>query len=191
MRGAAPRPWTVEEFLAWERAQEERYEYIDGVIRMMTGGTLDHALIKGNLHAALHRALRRSPCMVFVDGPKVAAADTVMYPDVAVTCAPELRHKEDVLRDPVLVAEVLSKSTEGQDRGGKWRAYREIPSLNRYLLIAQGEMMVEVFTRRPDGWAYTVCAGRDATLELPEFGLDLPLAELYERTSLDPSRAAP
>jgi Uma2 family endonuclease len=80
-------PWTVEEFLAWEREQEERYEYVDGVIRMMVGGTLDHNTIAGNVFSALHSQLRGGLCRVFVEGVKVVSASATMYPDVVVTCA--------------------------------------------------------------------------------------------------------
>jgi Uma2 family endonuclease len=189
MRNAMPRPWTVDEFLEWERAQEERYEYVDGIIRMMTGGTLDHARIKGNIYAALRRMLRGSACSAFVDGPKVASADAIMYPDAVVTCARELPPKSDIVPEPVVVVEVLSKSTEGFDRSGKWRAYQSIPSLRRYLLVSQSETRIEVFSRGEGVWTYTVFTRAEDLLPFPEFRAEVSLAEVYEDTSLDARRS--
>ncbi|HEX5794336.1 MAG TPA: Uma2 family endonuclease, partial [Geminicoccaceae bacterium] len=86
-RPTPPEPWTVEEFLAWEREQEERYEYIGGVIRMMVGGTLDHNTIAGNVFGGLRSQLRDGPCRVFVGAVKVVADAATMYPDVVATRA--------------------------------------------------------------------------------------------------------
>ena len=72
-RPTPPESWTVDEFLAWEREQEERYEYVDGVIRMMVGGTLDHNTIIGNVSSALRSQLKGGPCRVFVEGVKVSS----------------------------------------------------------------------------------------------------------------------
>lgn len=118
MASALPKPWTVDEFLDWEREQAERYELVDGLIRMMTGGSNAHAAAKGNLFAAL-RACVKAPCRVFVDGPKVITATASLYPDVLVTCAPVVM-SDDTVREPVLIAEVLSRTTAGDDRGTKW-----------------------------------------------------------------------
>jgi Uma2 family endonuclease len=188
MHNAVPKPWTVDEFLTWERAQEERYEFVDGVIHMMTGGTLDHATIKGNVYAALRQALRGTPCRVFVEGPKVVAAGAATYPDVVVTCSERVAPKDDTVHEPALIVEVLSRSTEGWDRGGKWRAYQELPGLRRYVLISQDERRVESYAREEgSGWRFAAVTG-DGSLPLPEFGAALPLDEVYERTSLDPRR---
>ena len=140
-----PEPWTVEEFLAWEREQEERYEYVGGVIRMMVGGTLDHNTIAGNVFSGLRTQLRDGPCRVFMEAVKVVADAATMYPDVVVTCAPG-SGQSDVVPEPEIVARgALSRSTQGFDRGPKLDAYQQILSLKQYVLIAQDEIRVSVY----------------------------------------------
>ena len=80
-----PKPRTVAEFLDWERQQPERYEFVDGVIRMMTGGTNRHSVIKGNVFASLRTGLRGGACRPLVDGPKITTALASTYPGVIVT----------------------------------------------------------------------------------------------------------
>lgn len=183
MGHAEPKPWTLDEFLSWERAQSERYEYIDGVVRMMTGGTKRHSVILGNLYAALRHRLRGSGCRPYVDTPKIIVHSQCLYPDVFVTCGDE-RMEEDYVVDAVLIAEVLSSSTQAYDRGAKWRLYQTIPALRHYLLVSQDGCAVDLFTREEDGWRPLRCVGLDQSLPLTAFDFDLPLAELYEDSSI-------
>jgi Uma2 family endonuclease len=116
---------TLEEFLAWEREQSERYERVSGVIRMMTGGTLDHNRITRNVADALWRRLRGGDCEVFTSDVKVVTpTGDVMYPDVVVACG-DLPGKATVLDKPVLIVEVLPEST-ARDHGRKRWAYQTI-----------------------------------------------------------------
>lgn len=177
MASALPKPWTVDEFLAWEREQAERYEFVDGVVRMMTGGTLAHTIVKGNLFAAL-RARVAMPCRVLVDGAKVVTASATLYPDVLVTCSPVVM-ADDTVREPVLIAEVLSRSTAGHDRGAKWLAYREIPSLAHYLLVWQDRAQVELFSRQDGGGWELAIVEAPALLRLEPLGVELDIGELY------------
>ena len=177
MASALPKPWTVDEFLSWEREQEERYELVDGVVRMMTGGSNAHAAVKGNLFAAL-RTLVREPCRVFVDGPKVVTATASLYPDVLVTCAPVVM-TDDTVREPRLIAEVLSRTTAGHDRGAKWLAYREIDGLAHYLLVWQDVRRVELFSRRADSWELLILEP-PAVIELSALAVSFDFADLYD-----------
>jgi len=181
-RPEPPRPWTIEEFLEWERAQEERYEYVDGVIRMMVGGTLDHNIIAGNVFSALRQHLQGSPCRVFMEGVKVRSGSATMYPDVVVSCQPGAG-TDDVVREPALVIEVLSRTTEGFDRGPKWQAYQELPSLKQFVLVSQTEIKIEVFEREAEGWRYRVVRGREAALSF-SVGGGMTLRDLYENTTV-------
>jgi Uma2 family endonuclease len=183
-------PWTVEEFLAWEREQEERYEYVDGVIRMMVGGTLDHNTIAGNVFSALHSQLRGGLCRVFVEGVKVVSASATMYPDVVVTCASG-SGRSDVVPEPDIVVEVLSRSTQGFDRGPKLDAYQQIASLKQYILIAQEEIRVSVYERDEGGWRYRTLENPDARLAFAVGGGAMTLAEIYERTTAAEAAARP
>ena len=187
-RANLPEPWTVEEFLAWEREQEERYEYVGGVVRMMVGGTLDHNTIALNIASRLRTLLARGPCRVFMEGVKVVSDAATMYPDVVVTCAPG-SGRSDVVSEPEVVAEVLSRSTQGFDRGPKLDAYQQIPSLKQYVLIAQEEIRVSVYDRDEGGWRYRILQELDARLGFAVGGAAMTLAEIYagstaaERTS--------
>ena len=182
MAHAAPKPWTVDDFLAWERTQEERYEFLDGLVRMMVGGTVDHNTITLNVATALRMRLRGGPCRAFVSDMKVETDGAAMYPDVVVTCAPA-PPKDDVVPEPKAVVEVLSPSTEGFDRGRKWNAYQRIPSLEQYVLVAQDQIRVEVYVRRGRGWAFDVLADPADALRFPALGVEVGLAEVYEGAS--------
>ena len=96
-----PKPWTVEDFLAWERRQPERYEFVGGVIRMMVGGSNAHTIIKDNVVTALRAHLRGQPCRALGEGPKVVTATATMYPDAIVACGP-IDLAEDQVRAPTL-----------------------------------------------------------------------------------------
>jgi Uma2 family endonuclease len=117
MQKPAFEPWTVGEFLAWERAQQEGYEFVDGIVRMMVGGSVAHAIIKGNVYAALRQQFGDDACQSYADGPKVVTSTPVMYPDVVVSCS-EPSPQDDTIHEPVLGVEVLSPSTESFNRGG-------------------------------------------------------------------------
>lgn len=173
-----PEPWTIEDFLAWERRQPERYEWLDGRILMMTGGTAAHAIIKGNVFAHLRAALAGGRCRAIHEGLKVATPQASMYPDVLVVCGP-LAPEEDVVREPVVIVEVLSRTTAGEDRGTKWVAYREIPSLRHYVLIAQDARRAEVFSRSGDEWTFRMVEPPEP-LCLPDIGAELRLDDIYE-----------
>jgi Uma2 family endonuclease len=178
-----PEPWTVEEFLAWEREQEERYEYVGGVIRMMVGGTLDHNTIAGNVFSGLRTQLRDGPCRVFMEAVKVVADAATMYPDVVVTCAPG-SGQSDVVPEPEIVVEVLSRSTQSFDRGPKLDAYQQILSLKQYVLIAQDEIRVSVYERDDGSWRYRILQDLDARLGFAVGGANVTLAEIYERATI-------
>jgi Uma2 family endonuclease len=186
-RPTPPSPWTVEEFLVWERDQPDCYEFYSGFIRMMVGGTLDHNTIAGNIMATLRSRLRGGPCRAFMEGCKVTSGSEVMYPDVVITCS-AVNAKSDVVPEPVVVFEVLSRSTESFDRGQKWLAYQSIPSLRQYVLVSQDELRVDVYDRAEAGWSYRVLSVPEATLKLAAGQVELAMAEIYEGSSLDPAR---
>jgi Uma2 family endonuclease len=178
-RPAPPEPWTVDEFLAWEREQEERYEYVDGVIRMMVGGTLDHNTIIGNVFSALRSQLKGGACRVFVEAVKVSSGNATMYPDVVVTCTPG-SGRSDVVPEPEIVVEVLSRSTQGFDRGPKLDAYQQIPSLKQYVLIAQEELRVSMYERDEGGWRYRTVQDLDGSLAFAVADATMSLVEVYD-----------
>jgi Uma2 family endonuclease len=179
MAKVRPHPWTVEDFLAFEAEEAERYEFVDGIVRMMTGGCAAHSAIKGNLFAELRLALRSGPCRVDVDDLKVVTETAVMYPDVVVTCRP-LAPDDDRVPDPTIVVEVLSPTTETHDRIRKWRQYQTIPSLQHFVLIAQSERRVEVYSRTEAGWEIKAVEPPEDAVILKSIGAKLSLEAIYE-----------
>jgi Uma2 family endonuclease len=173
---------TLEEFLAWEREQPERYERVSSVIRMMTGGTLDHNRITLNVAEALRQRLRGGDCEAFVNDVKVVTpAGDVMYPDVVVACG-ELPGKATVMDAPVVIVEVLSESTAARDHGRKRWAYQTIPSLRHYVLVDQDEGGVEVTSPNEDGtWQSAILRDLDDRLQLPALKVEIGLEEVFAR----------
>ena len=186
MPSTAEKLMSLEEFLAWERDQPERYEYAAGVITMMTGASLAHATITMNVAIALRQALRGTGCRPFANDAKVLAGSSVRYPDVAVTCSP-FSGADDIVPDPVLVIEVISPSTEREDRGRKKFDYFATPSIQQYAIIEQDARRIDLFTRAGDRWTDEVVEG-DATLRLSSVGVEISLDAIYEDTELDTTR---
>ena len=174
-------------FLAWENRQLERYERIDGVVRMMSGGTAAHDLIGGNLIAALKPRLRGGPCVVQGSSLKVAAraVGAVMYPDLFVRCTP-LEASATICETPVVVFEVLSTSTAQYDLTRKKYAYQSIPTVKAIVFVSQREAWVDTVRRTAHGWADGHVEGIEATLDLPEIGVGVPLALIYEDVTFEP-----
>ena len=173
---------TAEKFLAWEIEQPERWELVDGECFAMAGGTDIHNMIAGNLYVALRTRLASRRCSVFMSDMKlkIAEDETVFYPDVLVSCDEADRGRRQWKEAPVLIAEVLSPSTEAYDRGRKFAAYRLIPDLTTVLFLNQSQPFVECYTRAgKNEWRLTEARGTDAVVTLGKLDLSLPLAELY------------
>ncbi len=175
---ALRRPMTLTEFLEWEERQELRWEFDGFAPVAMTGGTLGHGVIQANLMAALHRGLRGTPCRAVGSDVKIVVAGSVRCPDALVFCTPFTR-TATVAADPVAVFEVLSPSTSSTDFIVKNEEYRDTPSIQRYVMLAQDRPAATVFARVEDDWVGHVMSG-DAMLAMPEIGIHIPLAELYE-----------
>jgi Uma2 family endonuclease len=179
-----PRKLTVEEYLAIEATAERRSEFYDGEMFLKAGASREHNIHSRNLTAELHTRLKGSRCQVFVADLRVKVDRTGLYtyPDLLVVCgepeyAPENR---DTLTNPTVVIEILSASTEKYDRTTKFRHYKQLPSVQEYVLVAQDEPLVERFVRQPDGtWGHTDFVGLDATLSLATVPASVPLAEVY------------
>ena len=182
MSGAAENLMTVDEFLAWERQQPERYEFAGGVAVMMTGGSLDHSTIASNLRTTLREKLRGTPCLPFRGDAKVIANGNIRYPDLTVTCSP-ITGQDDIVPAPLLVFEVASPSTARADGGHKKFDYFATPSIRQYVIIEQDERLVDLYTRTPDGWVNEIIAG-DAVLVLSSIGVEIALDAIYEDTEL-------
>jgi len=182
MTALAQPKFGAEDYLAWEANQPVKHEYFAGEVYAMAGGSDAHVTASGNLYVALRTHLRGTPCRTYIADMKlrVAAADAYFYPDVFVTCSAADAQQPLEKAEPVLVAEVLSPSTEAFDRGGKFAAYRSLPSLQEYLLIDPDRRSVEVYRRDASGhWVLYPYSG-DEVLELASVHLSLPLAQVFE-----------
>ena len=180
--------YTEEEYLGREDAAEERSEYVHGELQPMSGGTDDHNLISGNVFGELRAILRRRDCRVYGSDMKVYADGAMRYPDVSVVRGPRIYHgaNRTVVCNPLLIAEVLSPSTEKTDRGAKFRNYTAISTLQVYLLISQNTARVEMYLRGEDGhWDYSEIIGLDAILNISTLSVSLPLSEIYDLIEFD------
>lgn len=186
MATAALNRYTPEEYLALERNAEFRSEYIDGRIVAMTGGSIAHNYIGGNLYAGLLARFSGRPCHVFIADVKVRFGrdPNYTYPDVMALCGAPAYGDEhrDILTNPELIVEVLSVSTQAYDRGEKFARYRAIESLREYVLVSQDEVKVERHMRNGDFWTRSVETDLDATVEFTSVGCTFPLREIYSRT---------
>ncbi len=177
---------SVEEYLALDRnSTETRYEYIDGHVTMMAGGTLDHATISLNIASTLLGLLRGSSCRVFSSDARVRLSATrYVIPDVTVSCDGRDRGRVDVIQYPHLVVEVLSPSTEDYNRGRKFMYYRECPTIQEYVMVNTEYQAVEVCRRaRNDLWSFHVFRSGD-DVELASLGVRFPIAAVYEDVTL-------
>lgn len=168
---------TIEEFLAWEERQEGRYEF-DGFRPVaMTGGTFAHEIIGRNVLIELDNRLRGSRCQPPGPNMKIEVAGRIRYPDVLVVCSPVDR-KATVIKNPVVVCEVLSDSTAMVDLVEKLREYTAAPSIQRYVILEQDRIGATVYVRDGDRMVVETIARGD-TLALPEIGVELALDDLY------------
>lgn len=175
---------SLDAFLEWEDRQELKYEFDGFQPVAMTGGTAAHSAIQGNIAVALKTRLRGKPCQFHGNDLKVEAAGSIRYPDGFVVCKPvPLRNK--VVRDPVVIFEVLSESTARKDAVTKNREYAATPSVRRYVMLAQDEIGGSMFERAGGDWIGHLLAP-DTILRMPEIGIEVPLAEFYEGIELSP-----
>jgi len=186
--------FTEEEYLAIERAAEEKNEYIDGQIFAMAGETEAHNTICINITGELHSQLKGGPCRVFAKDIKVRSGPSpklfqiprgfFSYPDVLVVRGERQFHdqRRDVLLNPNVIIEVLSKSTEAFDRGEKFIRYRTwLPSLTDYLIVSQDKPVIEYYRRQENNeWSLATVTGLEATLKIESISCSLKLNDVYD-----------
>ena len=179
--------YTVAQYMALEEQSDVRHEYFDGEVFTMAGATIRHNQMVLNGAFALRTGLRGKACRVFAEGVQLAVAQGryYNYPDVMVTCTPADLLAERTVTAPVLLMEVLSKSTEIRDRSWKFNQYKNLPSLRHYLLVSQATCLVEWYRREESGvWSFTPLALFTDELYLPELDLTLRLQDIYEDTGV-------
>ena len=191
MATAALIRYTPQEYFALEAIAEHRSEYIDGqIVAMSPGAERPHNLLVSDLVVDLGLHLREGPCEVYSSTQRVAvsASGDYLYPDVIVSCNPQFEaNRHSTLLTPLLVIEVLSRSTEKHDRETKLGLYKQIESLCECVLISQTEVRVERHVRAGDLWPREVITDPDGSLVLASIGLEIPLSRLYKK-ALSPTR---
>lgn len=185
-----PRTYTEEEYLEIEVTSEERHEYVNGEIRLMTGGTPNHNDIAGNLYVLLKLALKGKSYRIFYADRRLWFPDRHLYtyPDVMVVEKPMHLQagRNDTITNPVMIAEVLSKSTQDYDRGEKFVAYRTIESFREYLLIDQYSIHVEHYIKTAaHQWLLSEYEDPTVALSFKAFDFQIQIAELYEGIDLN------
>ena len=170
------------EYLEWEEQQDIKHEYINGQVFAMTGGTIPHNDIAFNLASGLRNHLKGSKCRVNIADAKVGVSETgqFTYPDVVVSCHPKDKKAIKFIQFPCLVVEVLSSSTEAYDRGGKFQLYRQIPTLQEYVLISADKIGLDCFRLNDRGlWElHPFVEGNEVYLVSVDFRF--PLSLVYE-----------
>ncbi len=177
---------SLAEYLAWENEQVEKHEFHRGEIFAMVGARRAHGRVVSNLARHLGNMLHGSPCQVFTDSMKVQIAeDTVLYPDLFVTCDKADLATDLIFRAPCVVIEVLSPSTQGYDRSQKFALYRGIPALREYILIDPDTRRIEAFRRTPDDQWVLHDMSEAASMQAASVGCSVALADVFD--GIDPA----
>lgn len=180
--------YTPEEYLALEDEAEFRSEYENGEIVAMAGGAINHVRITSNISYHLRRKMSEN-CETLPTDLKIwiESYRKFYYPDVAVLCGEPTFYKKrnDTIINPVLIFEVLSKSTEAKDRGEKFAAYQTLESLQEYVLVSQDKAKIEKFARQSDeSWKYQATIGLKSNVYFETVKIELSLEEVYQRVKL-------
>lgn len=181
--------YTSAEYLALEEKAEYKSEYENGYIVAMAGGSLDHARITKNIDREISRNLKKA-CESFTTDVKVSVEryQKFYYPDVFVICGKPAfyQKRNDIVTNPVLIVEVLSKSTEANDRGEKFASYQAVETLQEYILVSQDKAKIEQFTRQNDGsWKYQATIGLKSKVDFTSIEVELSLDEVYQRVDFE------
>ena len=186
MSSAAKRTFiTPEGYLARERLATYKSEYRDGQIYAMSGASREHNLIAVNLVRVLGNQLLEKPCELYANDMRVRVGQDASYnyPDIAIVCGgPRFLERDvDTLLNPTALIEILSPSTEGFDRGGKFVGYRQLESLREYVLVSQDRILVERFSLRAGEWVLAEWGDPEGILRLESIDCSASLREIYAK----------
>jgi Uma2 family endonuclease len=184
--------YNLEQYMALEKKSREKHEFFQGRIYLMAGGSPNHSLIASNLSRQLGNALEERPCRVFSSDLQVYVKnkDLVTYPDVSVVCG-DLAYAgndQNLVTNPLLIAEVLSPSTAGYDQTTKFNLYKGLDSLEDYLLVDSRTMNVIYFHKLgPNQWVQQIFSQPEDTFRLQTLEIELSLARIYAKVEFDPT----
>jgi len=186
---------SIEQYIAIERENDTRYEYHNGEIFVMAGGTVPHGFIGGNVFGRIQSKLldKNSPCFPINNDVKLGidSERRFVYPDAMVVCG-EPEYSEiysEAIANPIVIIEVLSDSTAGYDRGGKFFLYRKIKTLQQYILIEQDAPEIDIYTRNEgDLWHIKRVSGLENSLLLQSLDIEIPLKDVYRNVDFSVSQ---
>jgi len=178
-----------DEYLAMERASKEKHEYFDGYVVAMSGASLEHNTIAGNLFTEIGYFLKGKECRLYPSDLRVSTPnrDTYIYPDASIVCGmPEMEDdKFDTLKNPVVVFEILSPSTQKNDIGYKFLWYQQIPNLKEYIMIDSRKIFVQAVRKEQNGaWRFDDITNRDSYLHTQSINFKISITEIYTDTGL-------
>ncbi len=174
--------FSPEEYLIWEEQQEYKHEYLDGEVYAMTGGSVNHGQLAANFIALLKNHLRGGGCKVLSSDVKVKIQNSneFVYPDVSITCDQRDRSLTKYICFPCIIVEVLSPSTESYDRGKKFKFYRQIETLQDYILVNPNQIEIDSYSKiSQNKWEMTNC-GAGESIELKSINLTFSIEQLFE-----------
>ncbi|MBK8089606.1 MAG: Uma2 family endonuclease [Chitinophagaceae bacterium] len=177
------------EYLQKERASDEKHEYFDGQVYLMSGAGLRHTKVATNLIGNLFAFLKDKDCNVLAENMRVSSPshDSYMYPDVMIVCGKEELEDEqfDTLLNPSVIIEILSPSTRSIDKGRKMMYYKEIPSLKEYFMVDTFSQIVHCVRKQSSGdWRFETIAGNNSIVLLETIQFQLPLSAIYNGTGI-------
>jgi Uma2 family endonuclease len=180
--------FTPAEYLAMEEVAEYKSEYYAGEIFALSGGTIDHSSVAGSFVAQLSQLLEAKPCHVFNSDMRllVERSGLYTYPDAMVIYGKIklVQKRNDVVTNPVLIVEVPSESTRDYDRGAKFNFYKQIPTLQEYVLVESEQPRVECYRRAADDkWLAEMYDSLDAILKVESIACEIPLRRIYNKVS--------
>lgn len=185
-----PTHLTPEAYFAWEEQQLEKHEYINGQVYAMSGGTVNHSRIAVRLTGLFDTHLMGTGCITGNSDLKVKIAETqnYTYPDASVTCDERDQSTENYINYPSLIVEVLSKSTEAYDRGGKFRLYCQNPVLQDYLLVSSTHIEMDLYHKTKTGQWLLFNYKPGDIVELKSINFSFPIEQVYQGLELIPER---
>ncbi len=175
----------VKDYIALdENASSVRYEYVDGRLRMLAGGSPDHSIIATNIASILHSALRKTPCTVYNSDIRFKLSESrYVHPDITVGCDERDKGKKDNIHYPRVVVEVLSPGTENIDKGEKLDMYLDYPSIEEYILVGSQKKLVGVYPCDGDTWVSRRYK-TNSIVQLSSIEASIAIEDTYEKTSL-------
>ncbi|MEM1253643.1 MAG: Uma2 family endonuclease [Cyanobacteria bacterium P01_H01_bin.21] len=180
---------TPDEYFVWEEKQQENYEYIDGQVYAMGGGSVNHSRLAVRFTSLFDTYLENTACITGNSDLKVNIAETnnYTYPDASVTCDDRDKATTQYITYPCLIVEVLSDSTEAYDRGGKFRLYRNNPVLQDYLLVSSTQIEMDLYHKKETGEWIILNYKKGDIVELKSINLSFPIEQVYRGLVLDPA----